>query len=60
MTLRFRIQLKRAPAHLEIGLRRQAQRLFEAAFADIAPGADRVGDDVDDHDPSLRPPLTAA
>jgi hypothetical protein len=43
-----RIELERQPADLRLDLiLHQGQRFFEAALADIAPGADDVGGDFD-------------
>ena len=44
------VELERVPAdhHVgQLGGLGQGQRGFELAFADVAPGADHVGDDID-------------
>ena len=44
------VELERVPAdhHVgQVGSFRQGQSGFELAFADVAPGADHVGDDID-------------
>src|SRR6185436_7702538 len=43
------IELEGPPPDLEFGLRRDRQRPLQPAFADEAPRADDVGDDVEDH-----------
>src|SRR5689334_7171354 len=50
------IELERPPRDGDIVAPAEIERALEAALADVAPGTDRVGDDVDvDHDtPSLR------
>ena len=45
----FRIQQKRPPVGLGLDLRAHGQGHFQPPFADIAPGADGIEDDVDFH-----------
>jgi hypothetical protein len=41
------IEEERPPVDLDRHIRRQRQRVLDAALADVAPRADHVGDDVD-------------
>src|SRR5882672_6603306 len=49
------IELEGSPGHGHVGAAAQRQGALEAPLADVAPGTDRVGNDVDvNHAPSLR------
>ena len=41
------IEEERTPVHFDRNVRHQRQRVLDPLFADIAPGADHVGNDVD-------------
>ena len=47
------IELERPPSHLDrVAMVEPRERVLEVALADVAPGTDDVGPDVDPHEPS--------
>ncbi len=44
-----RVELKGAPANDQVRLRPIGQRTDQPALSDVAPGADRIGEDLQQH-----------